>query len=392
LYCILFLSSNFFFLFFVTFRQLNVQIHSLHALLRRFGRSNSRQENCHFFRFFFFYLFFFFFFFSFSFYLLLWSGFTQNLNQSAANTLDASSHGHSHQGLQVPHVAGANGNRKSKIAKQHQNVPLTFLVVVIALLCFVCLVGIFFFPFFPFLKKKTKLGPEPPPRSSGHAPLRLSAQVQPAPQFQNVAQPGGAPSPLYTPQGGPGASLGPPPNLGPSAAPALATQYPPNKSGEELAKDKEEREEEEEESKPEPPSHPLSIQVTTDFGHIEALREAPLRALLTLRASEGFVMPKPHLDLVVLLNRPTSEDVLWNYKVVYFTFGCLLFFFFLHLFFAFFFFGIITKKQQHAIEYVMSQLGPLDRLAVIAFEVCFCSSLAENVFVCVFKIVSANQL
>jgi hypothetical protein len=197
-------------------------------------------------------------------------------------------HAHSHAPLEVPHV--------------HSGESCLCVCVVWFSLC-LC------------------LGPEPPPRSSGQAPLRLSAQVQPAPQYQ-VHPTAVAAAPLPVPV--------------PVVAPPPAAEYPPSKPAEVIEQERQEREQEEEESKPEPPAHPLTISVTNDFNHIEALREAPLRSLLTLRASDNFSMPKPHLDLVILLNRTTSEDTLFNFK--------------------------------HSVEYIMSQLGPLDRLAVLAFD------------------------
>ncbi len=271
------------------------------------------------------------------------------LHSSGATVLESVAHGHSHGSLEVPHVHSgeqrANKKRKrEKERKKEENIPkkqkrreisfFVHLVLVVDLfLFFSFLIFFFFFFFFSFLvcsffkkkKKKNLPGPEPPPRHSGHAPLRMSAQVQPVAQYQvhpvALAPPTLVPAPA-------------PVIVAPSVA--ASAEYPPSKPSDVVEKEKAERAKEEEESKPAAPTYPLEIQVKTDFGHIEALREAPLRALLTLRATENFSMPKPHLDLVILMNRSTSEDTLFNFK--------------------------------HAVEYILSQLGPLDRLAVLSFE------------------------
>jgi hypothetical protein len=76
-----------------------------------------------------------------------------------------------------------------------------------------------------------------------------------------------------------------------------------------LQEEEEEIEEEEEAAATaEEPSHPLMVEVTTEFEHIECLRESPLRAMLSLKAEENYPMPKPNLDIVVVLNRSTSEE------------------------------------------------------------------------------------
>lgn len=163
-------------------------------------------------------------------------------------------------------------------------------------------------------------GPPPPSFQLGQQ-QNVPAQYQFGPPAPQGASPAGAPQPPIVV----------------AEPPAPAPQYPPAKPAAQQEQEQQEIEaEKEEEQKEEVPVHPLSIQVTTDYGHIECLRESPLRAVLTLKAAENFPMPKPCLDLVVLINRSISEEVLWNYK--------------------------------HAIEFLMSQMSPLDRLAVIAFE------------------------
>lgn len=86
----------------------------------------------------------------------------------------------------------------------------------------------------------------------------------------------------------------------------------------------------------ETPKHPLALRVEREFEHLECYREGSLRAVVSLKAEEDFPVPKPHLDLVVLINRSVSDDTLFNFK--------------------------------HAIEYIMTQLGSHDRLAVLAFD------------------------
>ena len=131
------------------------------------------------------------------------------------------------------------------------------------------------------------------------------------------------------------------PPQAPQYPPALQAQYPPApaQSSQEAAEEAEANAEEEAENaagSAEEPSHPLMVSVTTEYGNIECLKSSTLRAMLTLKAEENYPMPKPALDLVVVMNRSASSDILWNFK--------------------------------QSIEFIMSQLGPMDRLAVIGFE------------------------